>query len=219
MGRNPDYSSGTPMSRTSGSIAYCGQAESSRTGRLWNGPPICCGRFTSRHFYLSRSERLGFALGVPQPALSARNPHALPTDWADERGLSDRSALRGLLCESQWLLSVVEARTKFQSASAGRSYFGRGVQYASAAYRKLLKAHGVIASMSRKGCCYDNAAMEVFFCTLKLECVYRSRFETHAQAQREIFSFYRNLLQPAPPTQCAWLSGPGRVRNPGKLSL
>jgi hypothetical protein len=125
MGRNPDYSSGTPMSRTSGSIAYCGQAESSRTGRLWNGPPICCGRFTSRHFYLSRSERLGFALGVPQPALSARNPHAVPTDWADERGLSDRSALRGLLCESQWLLSVVGARTKPQSASAGRSYFGR----------------------------------------------------------------------------------------------
>jgi len=33
----------------------------------------------------------------------------------------------------------------------------RGVQYASAAYRNLLKAQGGIASMSRKGCCYDNA--------------------------------------------------------------
>jgi transposase InsO family protein len=48
----------------------------------------------------------------------------------------------------------------------------RGVQYASAAYRQLLKAHGVIASMSRKGCCYDNAAAEAFFSTLKVECVY-----------------------------------------------
>jgi putative transposase len=65
----------------------------------------------------------------------------------------------------------------------------RGVQYASAAYRQLLQAHGVIASMSRKGCCYDNAAVEAFFSTLKVECVYRSRFETHQSAQREIFWF------------------------------
>ncbi len=39
----------------------------------------------------------------------------------------------------------------------------RGVQYASGAYRQLLKAHGLMASMSRKGCCYDNAAVEAFF--------------------------------------------------------
>jgi putative transposase len=65
----------------------------------------------------------------------------------------------------------------------------RGVQYASAAYRKLLRAQGVLGSMSRKGCCYDNAAMEAFFSTLKLECVYRSRFGTHTQARVEIFSF------------------------------
>lgn len=39
----------------------------------------------------------------------------------------------------------------------------RGVQYASAAYRQLLKAHGVLASMSRKGCCYDNATAEALF--------------------------------------------------------
>jgi transposase InsO family protein len=65
----------------------------------------------------------------------------------------------------------------------------RGVQYASAAYRHLLKAQGVIASMSRKGCCYDNAAIEAFFSTLKIECVYRSRFETHRSAQREIFRY------------------------------
>lgn len=65
----------------------------------------------------------------------------------------------------------------------------RGVQYASAAYRQALKAHGVVASISRKGCCYDNAAMEAFFSTLKVECVYRSCFATHRSAQREIFCF------------------------------
>jgi transposase InsO family protein len=65
----------------------------------------------------------------------------------------------------------------------------RGVQYASAAYRNLLKAQGVIASMSRRGCCYDNAQMEAFFSTLKVECVYRTRFETRRGAQHLIFGY------------------------------
>ena len=65
----------------------------------------------------------------------------------------------------------------------------QGVQYASTAYRQLLKDNGIVASMSRKGCCYDNAAMEAFFSSLKRECVYRQRFTTRAQARREIFSY------------------------------
>ena len=69
----------------------------------------------------------------------------------------------------------------------------RGVQYASAAYRQLLKAQGVIASMSRKGCCYDNAAMEAFFSTLKVECVYRTSFPTHQKARGEIFSYVESF--------------------------
>ena len=69
----------------------------------------------------------------------------------------------------------------------------RGVQYASVAYRQVLKAHGVVTSMSRKGCCYDNAAMEAFFSTLKVGCVYRSCFATHRSAQREIFCFIESF--------------------------
>lgn len=65
----------------------------------------------------------------------------------------------------------------------------RGVQYASAAYGQVLKVRGVVVSMSRRGCCYDNAAIEAFFSTLKIECVYRSHFATHRSAQREIFCF------------------------------
>jgi putative transposase len=42
----------------------------------------------------------------------------------------------------------------------------RGVQYACQAYRKQLKAAGLVASMSRRGNCYDNAAMEAFWSTL-----------------------------------------------------
>jgi len=69
----------------------------------------------------------------------------------------------------------------------------RGVQYASSAYRQVLKAHGVLASMSRKGCCYDNAAMEAFFSRLKVECVYRSHFGSHRSAQQEIFCYIESF--------------------------
>ncbi len=65
----------------------------------------------------------------------------------------------------------------------------RGVQYASADYRRALHQAGLVASMSRRGNCYDNASMESFWSTLKLELVYRRRFKTRAQAQAEIFDY------------------------------
>jgi transposase InsO family protein len=65
----------------------------------------------------------------------------------------------------------------------------RGVQYASADYRHSLTQAGFTASMSRKGNCYDNAAMESFWSTLKLELVYRRAFQTHDQARQEIFDY------------------------------
>jgi putative transposase len=45
----------------------------------------------------------------------------------------------------------------------------RGCQYASSAYQKLLSIHGLVASMSRKGNCWDNAVVERFFLNLKME--------------------------------------------------
>lgn len=65
----------------------------------------------------------------------------------------------------------------------------RGVQYASADYRRALGQAGLLASMSRRGNCYDNAAMESFWSTLKLELVYRRCFETRAQARAQIFDY------------------------------
>jgi len=65
----------------------------------------------------------------------------------------------------------------------------RGVQYASADYRSALVQAGLVASMSRKGNCYDNAAMESFWSTLQLELVYRRNFQTRAHAESEIFDF------------------------------
>jgi transposase InsO family protein len=65
----------------------------------------------------------------------------------------------------------------------------RGVQYASGEYRQALSQAGLIASMSRKGNCYDNAAMESFWSTIKLELVYRHCFATRAQARTQIFDY------------------------------
>ena len=65
----------------------------------------------------------------------------------------------------------------------------RGVQYASDAYRQRLVAAAVVPSMSRKGNCYDNAAMESFWSSLKRELVHRCDFATRAQARVAVFEW------------------------------
>jgi transposase InsO family protein len=65
----------------------------------------------------------------------------------------------------------------------------RGVQYASNDYRLLLKSHDITVSMSRVGNCYDNAAMESFWGTLKTEWVYRQDCPTRDHARQSIFKY------------------------------
>ena len=65
----------------------------------------------------------------------------------------------------------------------------RGMQFASAAYRQVLAQHGLVASMSRKGNCYDNAFIESFWSSLKYEVVYHRRFATFAEARNAIFNY------------------------------
>ena len=65
----------------------------------------------------------------------------------------------------------------------------RGVQYACGDFQQLLKRHGMVASMSRKGDPYDNAVAESFFRTLKVELVYLRRFRTRAEAKAAIVEY------------------------------
>ena len=65
----------------------------------------------------------------------------------------------------------------------------RGSQYASDAYRDKLQLAGIIASMSRKGNCWDNAHCESFFHSLKTELVYRTNFKTRKEAMQAIFEW------------------------------
>lgn len=69
------------------------------------------------------------------------------------------------------------------------SHSDRGVQYASDSHRDLLKEHGIIQSMSRKGNCWDNAVPESFFHTLKTELIYHETYETREQAKDDIFKY------------------------------
>ena len=65
----------------------------------------------------------------------------------------------------------------------------KSAQYACGDYRKLLKANGITASMSRKGNCLDNAPMESFFGALKTELVHRTRFRTRREAKAVLFEY------------------------------
>ena len=65
----------------------------------------------------------------------------------------------------------------------------QGVQYASRNYRQRLAQAGVVPSMSRRGNCYDNAAMESFWSSLKRELVHRCQFATRTEARVAIFEW------------------------------
>jgi len=65
-------------------------------------------------------------------------------------------------------------------------HFDRGSQYCSRRYTKALELFGMLASMSRKGNCYDNAPMKSFWDTLKNEMVHHRRHASRAEAMREI---------------------------------
>jgi len=63
----------------------------------------------------------------------------------------------------------------------------RGSPYASEDYQAILEAHGITCSMSRRGDCYDNAVMEAFFSTVKIEL--SDRFDSGDAAKRALFQY------------------------------
>lgn len=65
----------------------------------------------------------------------------------------------------------------------------RGIQYAAGDYQRLLATHGLNCSMSRKGNCWDNAVVESFFHTLKVELVHHRRYLTRDEARQDIFEW------------------------------
>jgi putative transposase len=65
----------------------------------------------------------------------------------------------------------------------------RGQLYLATAYRDLLKSHGMVQSMSKKGDCYDNAVVESFFSNLKNELTWHRSFKTRDEARSAVFDY------------------------------
>ena len=63
----------------------------------------------------------------------------------------------------------------------------QGCTYASEDYQRILDAHGITCSMSRRGDCYDNAVMESFFSSVKSKVA--DRFESCGAAKMEVFDY------------------------------
>ena len=99
-------------------------------------------------------------------------------------GWAMRDRLDTQLVESAWRMAVINRHPPADLLH----HSDRGSQYTSETYLKLLEAAGCRVSMSRTGNCYDNAAMESFFATLKGECATQP-FKTKSDARSSIFEF------------------------------
>jgi len=72
----------------------------------------------------------------------------------------------------------------------------RGCQYTSDAYQQTLRRLGITCSMSRRGCCYDNAVMERFFWSLKYEWTNHERFANLEEARLSVFRYIETFYNP-----------------------
>jgi len=100
-------------------------------------------------------------------------------------GWSMADYLRAELCVDALQMAIARRRP-----GAGLLHHSdRGVQYACQEYRQLLEKHGIVASMSGTGDCYDNALMESFWGTLKREWTHHELYLTRAEARGSVFRF------------------------------
>ena len=89
-----------------------------------------------------------------------------------------------LVCDA---LKMALWRRKFPTEVIAHS--DRGVQYCSKEYQDLINKHGLFSSMSKKGDCFDNAAMESWNGSLKVEAIHGERFLTREEAKKQVFEY------------------------------
>ena len=107
-------------------------------------------------------------------------------------GMSTSSSLRSDIC----CHALHQACLLRKPPSELIHHSDRGVQYASEAYCTILREYRFEQSMSRKGNCYDNAMVESFFHTLKVELTNRKRYQTREEARRDIENYIYTFYNP-----------------------
>ena len=65
----------------------------------------------------------------------------------------------------------------------------RGSQYRSKSFQDMLNKYGIIGSMSKPGCPYDNACTESFYSLAKKECIYRKQYDTIEEVKQDMFAY------------------------------
>jgi putative transposase len=143
----------------------------------------------ARQFTLERHPRLNQTWAADLTYLPTREGWlylAVVLDLASRRVVG--WALRTRL-DQELALAALRMALAHRGARGGLHHSDRGVQYASAAYQRLLSAAGFTPSMSRIGDCWDNAVVESFFATLTKELLVDGVFATRAQASRAVFEF------------------------------
>lgn len=121
--------------------------------------------------------------------------------WTDEgwlylavvMDLCSRKVVGWALCERMTKQLVIDAlQMAIWSRKPPRGlilHSDRGSQYCSLDYQKLLTLHGIVCSMSKRGDCYDNASMESWNHSFKVEAIHGEKFETRAIAKNHVFEY------------------------------
>jgi transposase InsO family protein len=96
----------------------------------------------------------------------------------------------GLSLQTSLVREALQQACAMRRPAAGLLHHSdRGCQYASSAFQALLHYYQMIPSMSAKGNCYDNAAMESFWSTLKSDLIHRTTFQNLSDARLALFEY------------------------------
>ena len=100
--------------------------------------------------------------------------------------------------ETELVATALRRAIEARRPESGRllHHSDRGCQYTSEAYQRILKTLGIQCSMSRTGCCYDNAVMERFFWSLKHEWTNHERFADLESARLSVFKYIETFYNP-----------------------
>lgn len=159
----------------------------------------------ARRFRVTTDSRHGFAIAPNRLARQFRVPAPnrvwmgdityIPTSegWCYLAVLLDAFSRRVVGWAVSTQLSPALPLTALHRALASRQpgpgllhHSDRGIQYASGAYQDTLRRFGLLASMSRRGDCYDNAVVESFFHTLKVERLHERRLTGRQEVCEEL---------------------------------
>lgn len=86
--------------------------------------------------------------------------------------------------------AIGNAIAKYPNVEGTIFHSDRGSQYVGAEFKNILNDNGMIQSMSRGGCPYDNSCIESFYACLKKECIYRREYYDPSELDMDLFRYF-----------------------------